>query len=148
MLELSCFGTVEIKQNGCPVEGFVSAKDQALLIYLGVTGQPHRRETLAGLFWGDKSEARARANLRKALSNLRQLVGDYLTISDRTVAINGNSACRLDVTAFEALWQGNDTQLPNPEPLRQMIHLYRGDFLAGFTVEAALPFEEWVLVQR
>ena len=46
MLELSCLGYVELKRDGQPVEGCVSAKAQALLIYLAVTGQSHSRESL------------------------------------------------------------------------------------------------------
>lgn len=148
MLELSCFGNVEIKQDGRPVEGFVSAKAQALLIYLAVTGRPHSRETLAGLFWGDKPEEKAKANLRKALSNLRRLVGDTITVTGQSVAFNNNKPHRLDVTAFESVWLNNDANSPNPETLRQIIELYQGDFLAGFAVEEAAPFEEWVLAQR
>ena len=55
-LELSLLGQVEIRRDDEPLNGFVSAKAEALLIYLAVTGRPHRRETLAGLLWGDKSD--------------------------------------------------------------------------------------------
>jgi tetratricopeptide (TPR) repeat protein len=43
-----------------------------------VTGQPQTRPALAALLWGDMSETAARTNLRKALANLRQVLGDYL----------------------------------------------------------------------
>jgi DNA-binding SARP family transcriptional activator/Tfp pilus assembly protein PilF len=33
-------------------------------------------------------------------------------------------------------------------PLRQGVELYRGEFLAGFSVRQALPFEEWLLRER
>ncbi len=60
-LELSLLGTVAITQNGEQVSGRVSAKSQALLCYLAVTGRPYSREKLAGLLWGDKSETKAKA---------------------------------------------------------------------------------------
>jgi DNA-binding SARP family transcriptional activator len=43
--------------NGGPIAGFISAKAQALLFYLAVTGRPHMRESLASLLWGDMAEA-------------------------------------------------------------------------------------------
>lgn len=148
VVELSLLGHVEIRRNGQPLEGFVSAKVEALLIYLAVTGRPHGRETLAGLFWGDKPESRARANLRKALSNLRQLLGGLVTITEQTVVFNRGGAYRLDVTAFEAALAAAGATPPNPDTLRRAVELYRGDFLTGFVVETSLPFEEWALAER
>ena len=105
-LELSLLGTVAITLNGEPVSGHVPAKSQALLCYLAVTGRPHSREKLAGLLWGDKPEASAKANLRKSLSTLRQLFGDALIITRQTVAFNRDSAYWLDVEAFRVCFGG------------------------------------------
>ena len=90
-LELSLLGTVAITLNGERVSGQIPAKSQALLCYLAVTGRRHSREKLAGLLWGDKPEARAKASLRKSLSDLRQLFGDALIITRQTVAFNRDS---------------------------------------------------------
>ena len=92
-LELSLLGPVVVTQNGEPISGQIAAKSQALLFYLAVTGQPHSREKLAGLLWGDKSETSAKANLRKALSNLGQLVGNALMMKgerERTTDLRGD----------------------------------------------------------
>ncbi len=43
-LELSLLGTVAITQNGERVSEHVSAKSQALLYYLALTGRPHSRK--------------------------------------------------------------------------------------------------------
>ena len=74
-LQLSLLGKLQISLDGAPVRGFASAKAQALLCYLAVTGRPHERESLAALFWGDVPETEARASLRTVLANLRKLVG-------------------------------------------------------------------------
>jgi hypothetical protein len=55
-------------------------RSQALLYYLAVTGHLHSWEKLAGLLWGDKPEDSAKVNLRKSLSNLRQLFGVALIV--------------------------------------------------------------------
>ena len=50
---------------------------RALLAYLAVEAdRPHPREMLAGLFWPDWPEPFALANLRYALANLRESIGD------------------------------------------------------------------------
>ena len=147
-LEISLLGQIEIKRDGRPVTGFVSSKAPALLIYLAVTGHPHERETLAGLLWGDKSEQRARANLRKVLSNLRQTIGPSLVTEGQRVALPADTY-RLDVRLVETSLAGDDpTDLDSLPQLRNAVELYRGDFLAGFAVEQAQAFEEWVLAER
>ncbi len=147
-LELSLLGTVVIIQNGESVSGQISAKSQALLCYLAVTGCPQSREKLAGLLWADKSEASAKANLRKSLSDLRQLVGNALFITRQTVAFNRDSAYWLDVEVFESALAEDDPASEKLEPLREAVELYRGDFLEGLSVRQAVEFEEWVLSER
>jgi DNA-binding SARP family transcriptional activator/predicted ATPase len=147
-LELSLLGRVEIKREGQPVEGFVSAKAQALLLYLAVTGRPQRRETLAGLLWGDKSDARARGNLRKALSNLRQVMGESVVVNGQTVSFNLDTVACLDVAVFESALAADQANPENLTALAAAVEQYQGDFLAGFVVEEALPFEEWTLTER
>jgi hypothetical protein len=102
-LQLSLLGQLQISQDGKPVAGFVSAKGQALLCYLAVTGLPHTREHLAGLLWGERSDQEAKSNLRQALTNLRKLFGPYLIITRDTVEFNRASPYWLDVELFEAL---------------------------------------------
>jgi DNA-binding SARP family transcriptional activator len=91
-LSLSLLGPFQATLGGEPVTGFASDKVRALLAYLAVEiEQPHRREKLAGLLWPDWTERSARANLRRALANLRQVIGDhratppFLHISRQTV---------------------------------------------------------------
>jgi predicted ATPase/DNA-binding SARP family transcriptional activator len=147
-LEISLLGTVAITLDGQEVSAQVSAKSQALLCYLAVTGRPYSREKLAGLLWGDKPEARAKANLRKSLSDLRQLSEAALIITRQTVAFNRDSAYWLDVEAFESALAEGEPASEKLQPLREAVELYRGEFLEGFSVREALGFEEWVLGER
>ncbi len=76
-LRVNLFGPFEVSLDGQAVIGFDSDKVRALLAYLVVEAdQPHRREKLAGLLWPDFPERSARTNLRRALSNLRMVIGD------------------------------------------------------------------------
>jgi DNA-binding SARP family transcriptional activator len=110
-LELTLLGRAEVRLAGELLTGFYSSKAQALLFYLAVTGQTHTRPALAGLLWADMPEADALTNLRQVLTNLRKLVGPYLTITRQTVAFKRESDYWLDVAVFEA------GQSPHPNPL-------------------------------
>ncbi|MFZ4663776.1 MAG: AfsR/SARP family transcriptional regulator, partial [Caldilineaceae bacterium] len=77
LLQLKLFGSPQISYQGQPLNGFVSAKVRALLLYLAATDRPQSRDHLAHLLWED-TPASMKVNLRKALSNLRQLIGNVL----------------------------------------------------------------------
>lgn len=127
--------------------GFRSSKAQALLYYLAVTGRPHTRPTLAGLFWGDQPETAARTSLSKCLSNLRDLLGDAVLVDRQTIAFNRNQPYDLDTEHFLA----GIAQPLTPKTIpswQAALALYRGDFLEGFYVRGTPDFEQWVLVQR
>jgi predicted ATPase/DNA-binding SARP family transcriptional activator/Tfp pilus assembly protein PilF len=154
-LRLMLLGGLQIARGDAPLTGFVSAKVQALLCYLAVTGRPHFRPALAGLLWGEMAEASANTNLRKALSNLRKLVGDHLIIDGSAVAFDRDSAYWLDAEAFSAGIEGalEDSREPPLSPgtalsLAEAVALYQGDLLDGFYVRGAPAFEEWVVAER
>lgn len=173
-LRLECLGGLQITLDGTPLTGFVSVKAPAVLCYLAVTGRPQFRLVLAGLLWGDLPEEDACANLRKVLSNLRALVGDYLRITPHTVTLDPARAYWLDVAEFlkrveqepdgpgDAATGGRPRELDRDGPagrprasvspslpaLHEAAALYRGDFLEGFYVRHAPLFEEWVTGQR
>ena len=146
-LRLSLLGNLDICRLDVPVTGFTSRKVPALLCYLAVTGRPHLRPALAGLLWGEQPDLTAQAYLRKALTNLHQLVGPYVVITRETVAFNRDSSYWLDVEAFEAR-TGRAAETVGIEPLQEAVDLYRGDFLEGFYLRDAPGFEEWALGQR
>lgn len=154
-LELTLLGPFQAALDGEPVTGFESNKVRALLAYLAVLAdRPHPRAALAELLWPERPESKALAELRYALSNLRQAIGDragspdsaappFLLITHDTLQFNQASDHRLDVAAFEALTaQADLTTLLAAEAL------YRGDFLDGFALADGQPFEEWALLKR
>ncbi len=156
-LTLCVLGPLQIACDGTPVTGLESAKVRALLVYLAVeAARPHPRAALAGLLWPELAEGVAQHNLRQALTNLRQALGDraadppFLLISRETVQFNPAGNHWLDVAAFTSLLATCDAH-----PHRRAITcascaerragaaaLYRGDFLA----EEA--YAEWVFAER
>ena len=147
-LQLSLLGGVQIKLDGEPVSGFVSSKVQALLCYLVVTERSHTRAALAGIFWGSVPPSDARTSLRKALSNLRKLVGDHLHITRKTAALAPDAHCQVDVARFTALLEQFRQGDGGFSLLRDAAACYQGDFLEGFFVDDAPAFMEWAVAER
>jgi len=146
-LNFNLLGSYQIHLNEEPVTEFVTSKAQALLFYLAVARGSHSRLALADLLWRDASESRARHNLRTALSSLRKLVGGYLTTTRHAVAFNPKLTYWLDVEAFRAQLESQNSAVDGPA-LQQAVELYHGDFLDGFYVRDAPNFAEWMLMQR
>ena len=154
-LEIKLLGSFHAARSGAPLTGFDSDKVRALLAYLAVESErPHRRERLAGLLWPEFSERAARTNLRRALSNLRQVTGDrqadppFLLITRQTIQSNQRSDYALDVTSFTAQLSGGDGHSSETARLEEAVALYQGDFLEGFSLPDSAPFEAWTLVTR
>ncbi len=142
-LRLFILGLLQIQLGEEDLGKRVSAKGRALLAYLALTGRAHARSALAGLLWGESPEKDARRNLRVELSKLRRVVGEVITATHETLAVDLD-ALWLDAAEFERLVKTQDT----PEAVRQALAFYRGDLLDDLAVRDAPLFEEWVLLER
>jgi DNA-binding SARP family transcriptional activator len=107
------------------------------------------------MLWPDWPESSARANLRRALANLRSVISDhaatppFLSVTPQTIAFDEASDAWVDVVAFSDLTapQGR-TSDPDPSDLEHAVTLYRGEFLEGFSLSDSPLFEEWTLFSR
>lgn len=147
-LRLNLLGKPRVIRDDAPVTGFTTAKTEALLYYLAATGHPHSRDALASLLWSDMPDAQAKRNLTKALSTLRRLIDPYLVFERQDVAFNRDVPHQLDVHLFEMAVTKASEHAGDLASLREAMALYRGDFLDGFFVKDAAPFEEWALAER
>jgi predicted ATPase/DNA-binding SARP family transcriptional activator len=162
-LLINLLGAFQVTLDGESSPGFEYDKVRALLAYLAVeAGRPHRREALAGLLWPDQPETTARTSLRTALSKLRQATGDrtaeppFLQISRNAIQFNIASDHRLDVADFAALLaecdrhrhRRLDTCMACARRQEAAAALYRGDFLAGFSLADSVAFEAWAMSRR
>jgi predicted ATPase/DNA-binding SARP family transcriptional activator len=154
---------MQVTLDGQTLTGFEYDKVRALLAYLAVEAdRPHRREALMGLLWPDLPDASARMNLRQALATLRRAIGDravdssYLLANRDTVQWNPSSDGSLDVAAFTSLLDETEQHAhrraehcrPCAERLQEAVQLYRGSFLAQFSLSDSVLFEEWALLKR
>lgn len=145
-LDLSFLGTFQATLDGRPLTHFRANNNRGLLAYLALNGErPIAREVLAALFWPDESTETAYNNLRQALYQLRQLLGDpanaipTLAVTRQSVQFNCGSDHTLDVTRFLQAIEAHDLDAA-------VIH-YAGDLLPGFTCDS-LEFEEWLRLER
>jgi predicted ATPase/DNA-binding SARP family transcriptional activator len=149
-LTLRLLGAPRLERAGraVPLE---RRKALALLAYLAVTGQPQPRDTLAALLWPEANASEARAALRRALSVLTtSLEGAGLDSRRETIAATPE-AIGVDVLEFRRLLR--ETQAHHPageapcgtclERLAEAAELYRGEFMAGFTLRDSPDFDEW-----
>ena len=147
-LKIHLLGGLQITRAEIPITDFISNKAPALLAYFAVTHRAHTRDKLASLLWGEMTDADAKNNLRQALTNLRKVADDCLTITRDSIKFSGD--CFLDSAKFES--DVKSASSLNPEPasviLTDSLSLYRGDFLEGFFVRDAPDFEDWMLAER
>jgi DNA-binding SARP family transcriptional activator/predicted ATPase len=154
-LTLRLLGPPRVERDGKGIH-IGRRKALALLAYLAVERGVHRREALAALFWPEYDPSAARADLRRTLSLLRRKLGQGCLCVDReTAGIDPDAEVGLDVAQLKDLLarcashaHPRDQVCPECVPaLEEAVALYRGDFMAGFTLPDSLAFDEWQFFQ-
>ncbi len=138
-LQLYFLGSLGMRYGNGPLPKPPTLKSQSLLAYLVYHRlQPQPRDLLAGLFFGERTEHKARRSLSTALWHIRRcLPDDSVILNDsQTVQFDPQSPLWLDVEEFEALAARSDAV-----SLHAAIALYRGDFLEGF-------YDDWIISER
>jgi predicted ATPase/DNA-binding SARP family transcriptional activator len=137
--------------DGSPVDTS-RHKAIALLVYLAVTGERQRREALATLLWPDYEQSKAYAYLRRTLWEIKEMMGEGWLDADRELVGFAMGTERwLDVAEFRRMLaatatHGHASAAVCPaciEPLSRAAELYRGDFLAGFSLRDSPGFDDW-----
>ncbi len=142
-LTLRLLGAPEVQSGGRPL-ALNNQKAWALLFYLAATGQPHTRDHLTALLWGESPASDARHSLRSSLYRLRQALrpsgADRVLVENANqlrLHLGGDDEC--DITRFrQLLSEASERALIEAAPL------YRGHLLQGFTLTGAPSFDEWV----
>jgi len=163
-LTFHLLGEPRISYRDHELSALLAGKEQALLIYLACNpGKRFSRDHLATLLWGETSQERARYNLRRALWHVREALeeiglspDDHVSTEDSWIWMPTSAPCWLDTqefeevlgTAFRHLRTEFSPASVGVRRVRETIDLYRGKFLAGFTVSQAPGFDEWVLFER
>ncbi len=151
MLTIKLLGSPLFYTEDRALSALITGRVAALFIYLIVTQQPQPRTTLANLLWNNGSEQDARKNLRYLLRDLRKIVGEYVVVNGESISFAQELPHWVDVTTFATHLNtssiaGEDTAYATI--LQELLNLYTGEFLAGFQIDDAPIFEDWMLGQR
>ncbi len=146
---VTTLGSFVIELNGEPLTDLKTRTAEALLVYLIFNKRPIQREILADFFWDERSQQQAAANFRAVLSRLRRHLGDYLLITRQTVGFDHDQPVWFDAHILEeGLPELLEDEQDNLASLEQLLTLYYGDFLAGFSLPESRGFEEWTRIRR
>lgn len=113
---------------------FPYRKAEALLYYMAV--EKHAtRDRIAALLWDTCDESTAKKNLRHALYTIRKLFHEDCIISPDRQNLILNPQLEL-TTDYERFLEEKDTAL------------YEAEFLSGFYLKNAEPYEDWITWKR
>ncbi len=139
-LVIRLFGMFETECNHVPLPRTRTRKEQWLLALLLLRhNQPVDRDWLAGVLWPDSTEKQALLNLRRSLTNLRDVLGMHaarLTAPMPRALRLDVSHASVDVLEFDAAIARGDSA-----SLEEAVRLYRGPLLEGCA-------ETWVSPER
>ncbi|RLC99162.1 MAG: hypothetical protein DRI77_03425 [Chloroflexi bacterium] len=155
-LRIRIFGSLELTKEGKHLFTPSSPTARSLLAYLVLRhDQPIPRDRLTGIFWPERTDARARRALSQALWQIRSALGsaaDRLAAERDAVTFVFRPGDWLDVEEFESKtqeagskeqgtggrrWTGDSCLLL----LDSCIQLYRADFLQEC-------YDDWALLER
>ena len=154
-LSLFFLGSPRIEKDGQSIE-LNNRKVMALLTYVAITGQEHRRDRLVDLLWPESDQSRGRNDLRQTLFLLKKTLGDDCLKSDgETIRLVPNADLWVDVKQFHNLLlqcrgHGHSISEVCPsclKPLREAVELYKDDFLTGFSLQDSVNFDDWQFSQ-
>lgn len=143
-LELCLLGGIELRGAPPGADGLLAqAKPLALLAFLALSPGNlfQRRDRIVGLLWPDLDQSHARAALRKAIYELRTMLGPDVLIArgDDEVAISPDGL-RCDAVEFTAAVENRR--------LARALEIYRGDLMPGFHLTGCLEYERWLEDER
>jgi DNA-binding SARP family transcriptional activator len=136
-MRLRAFGGLWL-ESATPLPA-LGARRMALLAIVASAGKRGiSRERVAGILWGDSSEADARHSLSQNLYSIRRDTGaDWIAAAPRLSLNNGSTS---DI--------GDFIEAVESEDHRRVAELYLGSFLQDFHLSGAPHFEQWVEEER
>lgn len=150
-LHVQLLGEFHVTYADIPHASIHQARQRSLFAYLLLHRHaPQTRQQLAFLLWPDSAEAQARANLRRALHDLRHGLPDaehFFQLEADTVQWRADAPLTLDVAEFEHQLRQADEAARNAQypllraALEAAVALYRGDLLNAC-------YDEWILPER
>ncbi|QPF72628.1 AAA family ATPase [Roseateles sp. DAIF2] len=140
---------LRIAARAAPLD-FPYDKVRLLLALLALDARAWPRERLAELLWPQSEAAQARANLRRAIFDLRHalaplepLAPPLLGDNKKQLALNPALGWRVDALDFAAAPAPDDLAA-----LAQHLTLYRGPLLDGLALDGLAALQDWLAPRR
>ena len=147
-LRIHLLGGFLLERGGVSLPPIASLRGRSLLAYLAThKGRPVQRDLLAGMFWPDSPEGRARRRLSHTLWQIQDVVNttshSYISAHSHTVQLDTKAPHWLDTEEFDENFAltASHSRPDRGARLRRCVDLYRGDFMAGH-------FDDWVVVEQ
>ncbi len=152
-LRIRLLGSLDLERDGRALDRFSSRKARDLFAYLAIQRQAtHGRDHLAGTFWGDSCDDKARHALNTTLWRINKVLGadeggrqnGYLRVSQRDIGFNAASDVWLDVAEFESRCAAAEQTANVAEQIalyQQAVSFYRGELLPDC-------YEDWCVIER
>jgi DNA-binding SARP family transcriptional activator len=152
-LDIRLFGALRVGRDGRALERLPGKRVKDLLAYLLLTRETiHSRDQLAGIFWGDQEDSRARHCLNTALWRLRQALGDgedgraWLLVDAHSIGFNPASDVRIDVADFEQrINLAERVAQQSPSQYAALLHEATALYTADLLVDC---YDDWCLLER
>jgi len=149
------FGKFCLEADGKLIDKIESRKAEELLVFLLLNrDQPHPREKLADILWGEISQDQVSNYLRKALWQLQSALDEFglskknlLSVDAEWIQVNPHFEFWLDVAIFEDAFKhtqgilGRDLDDEQAQIIQRAVEIYRGELLDGW-------YQDWCLYER
>lgn len=145
---------MEVRWQDSPPLHFPTCRARSVFAFLALNPlRTFHRDVLAGQFWGERTDAKARKALRTTLWRIRSVLkprGDevsILRVSNEEIGFLDSDATWVDALEFQrrvhALAPGSGSLLDEEatSSLDRAVDLYRGDLLDGL-------YDDWCVVER
>lgn len=146
--QVRLLGGFSLTYNDRPLADLIQGRSQLLLAYLALhRATPQPRQRIAFQLWPESTDAQARTNLRKVLSQLRRSllnIDELIQIDTKSLQWSPTEKWELDVSVFETAVQSAE-QAPDDANRQRFwekaIQLYQGDLLPGCD-------DDWLVSER
>lgn len=141
-LHVFLFGSPNIIYKETPIL-LSRRKALAVFIYLLMNQRSIRRTSLATFLWDELEPQQALARLRRILVDLNKTpLKHFIEANHQTISISNIDNIWVDIVEFT-----DYATQQNLESTSKAIDLYHTDFLAGFTLNDSLSFDNWQTLQ-
>ena len=152
-ISVQLLGGFNLRHRGETVDS-LPRKSASLLAYLIMNRhRPQTRDLLAGRFWSDLPDDKARKRLSNTLWQIRAALAeigldDLIVATSTTIQLASGWRLDIDVEEFERRlddidreWSQQSARLPLADKLTDLIAEYPGDLLAGH-------YDDWIEAER